>query len=137
MFDGDGKAMHFSNIYRTDYMTDLAQKFLRSAKSPFLLTLSYLEVHHQNDIDAFVPPKEYAGKYKDFWVPPDLRPLPGSWPHQLADYYACVAKLDETVGTIRKTLADTGLDKNTILMFISDHGCHFKTRNAGVQALTA
>jgi arylsulfatase A-like enzyme len=59
-----------------------------------------------------------------------LRPLPGSWPSQLADYYACVAKMDETVGTIRKTLAETGLDKNTILMFFSDHGCHFKTRNA-------
>jgi arylsulfatase A-like enzyme len=130
LFDGDGKPMHFSNIYRTDFMTDLAQKFLRSAKSPFLLTLSYLEVHHQNDIDAFVPPKEYAGRYKDFWVPPDLRPLPGSWPGQLADYYACVAKMDETVGTIRKTLVETGLDKNTIVMFISDHGCHFKTRNA-------
>ncbi len=130
LFDNDGKAMHFSNIYRTDFMTDLAQKFLRSAKSPFLLTLSYLEVHHQNDIDAFVPPKDYEGRYKDFWVPPDLRPLPGSWPHQLADYYACVAKMDETVGTIRKTLAETGLDKNTIVMFISDHGCHFKTRNS-------
>jgi arylsulfatase A-like enzyme len=76
-----------------------------------------------------VPPKEYAGRYKDFWVPPDLRPLPGSWPSQLADYYACVAKMDETVGTIRRTLAETGLDRNTILMFISDHGCHFKTRN--------
>ncbi len=129
LFDGDGKPMHFSNIYRTDFMTDLAQKFLRSAKSPFLLTLSYLEVHHQNDIDAFVPPKEFVGRYKDFWVPPDLRPLPGSWPSQLADYYGCVAKMDETVGTIRKTLVETGLDKNTIVMFISDHGCHFKTRN--------
>jgi arylsulfatase A-like enzyme len=129
LYDNDGKPMHFSNIYRADFMTDLAQKFLRSAKSPFLLTLSYLEVHHQNDIDAFVPPKDYEGRYKDFWVPPDLRPLPGTWPHQLADYYACVAKMDETVGTIRRTLAETGLDKNTILMFISDHGCHFKTRN--------
>jgi arylsulfatase A-like enzyme len=109
-------------------MTQLAQKFLRSAKSPFLLTLSYLEVHHQNDLDAFIPPNEYAGRYPNPWVPQDLRPLPGSWPSQLADYYACVAKMDETVGTIRKTLAETGLDRNTIVMFISDHGCHFKTR---------
>jgi len=30
---------------------------------------------------------------------------------------------------IRQTLAETGLDKNTILIFLSDHGCHFKTRN--------
>jgi arylsulfatase A-like enzyme len=129
LYDNDGKPLHFSGIYRTDFMTDLAQKFLRSAKSPFLLTVSYLEVHHQNDIDAYVPPKEYVGRYPNPWVPPDLRPLPGSWPSQLGDYYASVAKMDETVGTIRKTLADTGLDRNTILMFISDHGCHFKTRN--------
>lgn len=131
LYDGDGKTIHFENIYRTDFMTDLAQKFLRSntAKSPFLLTLSYLEVHHQNDIDSFVPPKEYAGKYKNYWTPPDLAPLPGSWPSQLSDYYGSVAKMDETVGRIRKTLKETGLDRNTIVMFISDHGCHFKTRN--------
>ena len=130
LYDNDGKPMHFSGIYRTDFMTDLAQKFLRAPqKAPFLLTLSYLEVHHQNDIDAYVPPKEYAGRYPNPWVPPDLRPLPGSWPSQLGDYFASVAKMDETVGTIRKTLAETGLDRNTIVMFISDHGCHFKTRN--------
>ena len=67
LYDNQGEPLHFSNVYRTDFMTDLAQKFLRSAKSPFLLTLSYLEVHHQNDIDAFVPPKEFVGRYKDFW----------------------------------------------------------------------
>jgi arylsulfatase A-like enzyme len=129
MYDGDGKPMHFSGVYRTDFMTDRAQKFLRSAKSPFFLTLSYLEVHHQNDIDAFVPPKEYASRFKNPFVPQDLRPLPGTWPSQLSDYYGCVAKMDETVGRIRKTLAETGLDRNTILMFTSDHACHFKTRN--------
>ena len=130
LFDNDGKPLHFSGIYRTDFMTGLAQRFLRSAKSPFLLTLSYLEVHHQNDSDQFVPPKEFAGRYPNPFIPQDLRPLPGSWPSQLSDYFACVAKMDETVGTIRKTLVETGLDKNTIFAFVSDHGCHFKTRNA-------
>lgn len=131
MYDGDGRPMHFSGQYRTDFMTERAQRFLRSdsTKSPFFLALSYLEVHHQNDIDAFVPPKEYVGHYKNPFVPQDLRPLPGSWPSQLGDYFACVAKMDETVGTIRKTLAETGLDRNTIVVFMSDHGCHFKTRN--------
>ena len=38
--------------------------------------------------------------------------------------------MDEIVGTVRKTLADTGLDRNTILAFTSDHACHFRTRNA-------
>jgi arylsulfatase A-like enzyme len=129
LFDNDGKPIHFSGQYRTDFMTGRAQRFLRSAKSPFLLVLSYLEVHHQNDSDTFDPPKEFAKRYPNPFIPPDLRPFPGSWPSQLSDYYACVAKMDETVGTIRQTLTETGLDRNTILMFTSDHSCHFKTRN--------
>jgi len=129
LYDNDGKPVHFSGQYRTDFMTGQAQKFLRGAQSPFLLCLSYLEVHHQNDTDTFDPPKEYAKRYPNPFVPEDLRSLPGSWPSQLPDYYACVAKMDETVGTIRQTLAETGLDRNTILMFTSDHSCHFKTRN--------
>ena len=129
LYDNDGKPIRFSGQYRTDFMTERAQRFLRSAKEPFLLTLSYLEVHHQNDSDTFDPPKEFSKRYPNPFIPQDLRPLPGSWPSQLADYFACVAKMDETVGTIRKTLADTGLDQNTILVFLSDHSCHFKTRN--------
>jgi arylsulfatase A-like enzyme len=132
LFDGGGKPIHFSGQYRTDFMTERARRFLTSpaARSPFLLTLSYLEVHHQNDSDTYDPPKEYKGRYPNPFVPQDLRPYPGSWPSQLSDYYACVAKMDETVGTVRKILADTGLDQNTILIFTSDHSCHFKTRNA-------
>ncbi len=129
LYDNDGKPIHFSGIYRADFITQLGQKFLQSAKSPFFLTLSYLEVHHQNDIDRFVPPKELAGKFKNCFVPQDLRPLPGTWMSQLDDYYACVVRIDEAVGIIRKTLEETGLRENTILAFVSDHGCHFKTRN--------
>jgi arylsulfatase A-like enzyme len=130
LYGNDGQPIRFSGQYRTDFMTERAQRFLSSAKTPFLLTLSYLEVHHQNDTDTFDPPKDYAKRYPNPFIPQDLRPLPGSWPSQLADYFACVAKMDETVGTIRKTLADSGLDRNTILVFLSDHSCHFKTRNA-------
>jgi arylsulfatase A-like enzyme len=132
LYDGDGKPIHFANRYRADFMTDRAQLFLRSraAKSPFLLTLSYLEVHHQNDKDTFDPPKEFTNRYPNPFIPQDLRPLPGSWPSQLSDYFACVAKIDEIVGTIRQTLVENGLDRNTILMFTSDHGNHFRTRNS-------
>ncbi len=132
LFDGEGKPIHFANRYRADFMTDRAQLFLRSraAKSPFLLTLSYLEVHHRNDKDTFDPPREFVNRYPNPFIPQDLRPLPGSWPSQISDYFACVAKMDEIVGTIRQTLAENDLDKNTILMFTSDHGNHFRTRNS-------
>jgi arylsulfatase A-like enzyme len=129
LYDADGKPIHFSGQYRADFLTERAQRFLRSAKSPFLLTISYLEVHHQNDSDTFDPPKEYARRFRNPFIPEDLRLLPGSWPSQLGDYFACVAKMDDVIGAIRKTLAETGLDRNTILAFTSDHACHFKTRN--------
>jgi len=129
MYDNDGKPLKFSGQYRTEFMTDRAKRFLKSAKGPFFLTLSYLEVHHQNDTDTFDPPKEFKNRYPNPFIPPDLRPLPGSWPSQLADYFACVAKMDETVGEIRQALRENGQDKNTIVVFLSDHGCHFKTRN--------
>jgi arylsulfatase A-like enzyme len=130
LYDNDGKPIHWSGQYRTDFMTDRAARFLRGARQPFLLVMSYLEVHHQNSTDTFDPPRELKGKYANPFVPRDLRPLPGTWPSQLSDYYGCVAKMDETVGTIRRMLVEQGLDKNTILLFTSDHGCHFKTRNA-------
>jgi arylsulfatase A-like enzyme len=62
-------------------------------------------------------------------VPHDLRPFPGDWPSQLPDYYGCIAKIDEAVGTILKTVSDLGIEDDTIVAFMSDHGCHFKTRN--------
>lgn len=136
LFDNDGKPIHFENIYRTDFMTDRAERFLRSAKSPFFLTLSYLEVHHQNDIDSFVPPKELAGRYKNAFIPEDLRPLPGSWPSQLSDYYGCVVKMDQTIGRLRRILRENSLADNTILapersrLPLQDSECGVQTQPA-------
>ncbi len=129
LYDGDGHPIHFNGIYRADFMTGRAARFLKRARGPFFLTLSYLEVHHQNDIDKFVAPAGYSERYLNPFVPRDLRPLPGSWPSQLADYFGCVAKMDETVGAIWKLLDENGFGKNTIVAFVSDHGCHFRTRN--------
>jgi len=131
LYDGAGKAIPFSGVYRDEFLTNRAVDFLRTrAKPPFLLVMSYLNTHHQNDVDLYIPPKELAGKYKDFFVPQDLRPLPGSWPSQLADYYGCVTSIDNAVGTLTGALKQQGFLDNTIVLFMSDHSCHFKTRNA-------
>ncbi len=129
LFDGDNQPIHFSGIYRAEFLTERARRFLERAKQPFLLVISYLEVHHQNDIDAFVPPKEYQGKYRNPFVPGDLQPLPGSWQEQLGDYFGCVRKVDDEVGKVLGLLKENGFEDNTIVAFLSDHGCHFKTRN--------
>ena len=130
IFDAAGKAIPFSGVYRDDFLTQRGVEFLRTrAKPPFLLVMSYLNTHHQNDSDQYIPPKELAGKYRDFFVPQDLRPLPGSWPSQFGDYYGCVANIDNAVATLTGALKQQGFLDNTIVLFTSDHGCHFKTRN--------
>jgi len=131
MFDGDGKPIRFSDQYRADFLTDRAVRFLQGKRTaaPFFLTISYLETHHQNDLDTYQPPRKYADKYRNPFVPQDLRPLPGSWPSQLADYYGCVKGIDDAVGALLAALQEQGILDNTIVVFTSDHGCHFKTRN--------
>lgn len=41
-----------------------------------------------------------------------------------------VKRLDEAFGRVLDALKSLGLDRRTIVLFTSDHGCHFKTRNA-------
>ncbi len=133
MYDGDGKPLHFSGEYRADFLTDRAIRFMkekRRKEKPFLLVVSYLEVHHQNDSDLFVAPKKYENSYRNPWVPQDLRPLPGTWPSQLPGYYGCVKGIDDAVGTLLGSLKEQGIEDDTIVMFSSDHACHFRTRNA-------
>ncbi len=131
LYDSDGRPLHYENEYRVNFMTGRAKRFLQNASktSPFLLVVSYLEPHQQNDLGHMVAPKGYAEKYANPFAPHDLRPFPGTWQAQLPDYYGCLKTIDEAVGEIRSTLQETGLDRDTIVVFTSDHGCHFMTRN--------
>ncbi len=130
IWNGDGTPMHYEDIYRVDYLTELAVKFLRQKHDkPFLLVLSQLEPHQQNDLNGFAPPKGYSEKFRNPYAPPDLRPFPGDWPYQLANYYGDIKSIDDSLGRIFSTLKEQNLEDNTIVIFISDHGCHFRTRN--------
>jgi arylsulfatase A-like enzyme len=118
--------------YRVDATTDRTiaalHRFADDGR-PFLLMVSYLEPHHQNDVDRYVPPEGYEARYADPFVPPDLRPLPGNWQTQLPGYYGCVASLDENLGRLLAALRQTGQLARTIVVYTADHGCHFRTRN--------
>lgn len=131
IYDADGRPIHYQNEYRVNFLTGRAKRFLQnvSKTSPFLLVVSYLEPHQQNDLHHMVAPKGYAERYQNPFVPHDLLHLPGTWQQELPDYYGCLKSIDEAVGDIRTTLEQTGFDRNTIVIFVSDHGCHFMTRN--------
>jgi arylsulfatase A-like enzyme len=131
IWDGDGKALTFKDIYRVDYLTQLAVNFLKQPQTkPFFLVVSQLEPHFQNDANAFLPPNEYATKYVNGYAPADLKAFPGDWQAQLPGYYGDCKRVDDSVGTLIQALKEQNLLDNTIVAFISDHGCHFRTRSA-------
>ena len=129
-WDNDGKPLNYDGQYRVDFLTDLAEKFLKQKHDkPFFLVLSQLEPHQQNDLLGFAPPKGYEERFSNPFIPPDLKPYPGDWQYQIANYYGDVKSIDESLGRIFKTLKEENLDEDTIVIFTSDHGCHFRTRN--------
>jgi arylsulfatase A-like enzyme len=129
IWDGSGREIRFANRYRVDFITDRVVAFLAGAREPFFLVVSYLEPHFQNDCNCFVAPNGYADRYRNSFVPRDLSFFPGDWQQQLPDYYGCIASVDENVGRLRQELITRRLADRTIVAFVSDHGCHFRTRN--------
>lgn len=130
LYAAAGNALHPTG-YRVDALTDRALHFIREVRrDPFFLMVSYLEPHHQNDWNQFVAPEGYAERYANPFVPHDLRPFPGDWQTGLPGYYGTIARIDECVGRIVAELARLGILDNTLIVFTSDHGCHFRTRNA-------
>ena len=131
IFDADNHPIEFKNQYRTDFLTDRAIRFLEIEREiPWFLFLSYIEPHHQNNMNRYVAPDGYAERYANPWVPLDLRDKPGDWEQNLPDYYGCVARLDECFGRLLNQLKSLGQIDNTVIVFTSDHGCHFGTRNS-------
>ncbi|MHA3979212.1 sulfatase-like hydrolase/transferase [Halovulum sp. GXIMD14794] len=130
LFDEKGDAQHLPG-YRVDAMTDEAIRYVSAPReAPYFLTLSFLEPHHQNHVDAYPAPDGWAEACPPVWSPPDLTALGGSAPGHLQGYYGMVKRLDEALGRLMDALRSTGQLENTIVLFLSDHGCHFKTRNA-------
>ena len=117
--------------YRVDAQTDAAIRFVSEhCDEPFFLFCSFLEPHHQNRVDDYPAPDGYRQRYESRWIPPDLMALGGSTHQHLAGYWGIVKRLDEAFGRIMDALKSLDLVDNTIVLFTSDHGCHFKTRNS-------
>lgn len=129
LYDNENKPIKLPG-YRVDAMTDAAIRYIDcQQKNPFFMFVSYLEPHHQNHTDNYPAPDIYAEKYIGRWTPPDLESLVGTAPQHLPGYYGMVKRLDDALGRIMDALKSLKLDEDTIILFTSDHGNHFKTRN--------
>ena len=135
--------------YTTDVLTDLALEWLRAqrgADRPFFLYLAHKAVHAE-----FVPAPRHAGRYASAAIPrpptmasteanyrgkPDwVRAQRGSWHgvdhmyHGAMDfdgfyraYTETLLALDESVGRVLDYLEESGLARNTLVVYTSDNG---------------
>ncbi|MDP0497305.1 MAG: sulfatase-like hydrolase/transferase [Verrucomicrobiota bacterium JB024] len=131
LWDGEGREVRLPG-YRVDAMTDAAIRYCEkqsAEESPFFLFLSFLEPHHQNSSDNYPAPPGYERQYQGSWMPPDLLSLDGTAARHWGGYCGMVKRLDEALGRLMDALISLNIADDTIVLFTSDHGCHFKTRN--------
>jgi arylsulfatase A-like enzyme len=129
VYDEDNQPVRLPG-YRVDALADAAIRYVDAHQDdPFFLFLSLLEPHHQNQTDAYPAPEGYAERYAGRWMPPDLLELGGSAPEHLAGYCGQIKRIDEAFGRLLEALESLGLREKTVVVFASDHGNHFKTRN--------
>ena len=130
VFDENNNQVDFVG-YRADCITDMALEFFdhRNEEKPFFMTISQIEPHHQNDRKHYEGPIGSKEKYKDYEAPVDLKTLGGNYQEEYPDYLGQCASLDENLGRLIARLKEEGIYDNTVIIFVSDHGSHFLTRN--------
>jgi len=117
------------------------KQFLEAAKAagkPFFLMANSQDPHRP--FAGSEPPKagKKAAKKKVIaatgvsrTIQPDEVEVPGFLPdlppvrREIAQYYTSVHRCDETVGEVLRALEESGLEDNTLVMFLSDNGMAF------------
>lgn len=133
----------------TEHAITTMRRFARERK-PFFIHLAYNAPHYP--LHAFPEDiAKYRGKYRQGWealrqqrharqiaaglvdpkwkLPPaDVRSYDWSGANQdwedlrMATYAAMVDRMDQNIGRVLRTLAELGIEENTIVMFLSDNG---------------
>ena len=130
IFDEDGRRIDFKG-YRADCINDFALEYLenRNREKPFFMFVSQLEPHHQNDRGRYEGYTETVEKYRDYPLPDDLTFLKGDYAEMYPDYISAINRLDFNVGRLIAKLKEQKIYDDTVIIYTSDHGSHFKTRN--------
>lgn len=100
-----------------------------SQDKPFFLMISQLEPHQQNAANTFQCVEGEDEEFKSTPYPEDLVGLNGNYKTEYAHYLACCKRLDKNFADFIQKIKDKGIWEDTVVIYTSDHGCHFKTRN--------
>lgn len=128
--------------YLTDIFTDEAIQYLKTKRNqPFFLTLAYNSVHHV----IHEVPQKYLDKYQvkpiHNYDPDSMETFGNQPPGSYSAYYEKYTRLgaiqdedmrkyylanlnclDDNIGRVLDALKKEGLDKNTLIVYISDNG---------------
>ena len=133
------KGTVFKPVFDSNMAIDRIKQHAKTG-DPFAMVVAYSPPHDPWAVKN-CPPEWYA-KFKNTGFPlpetwqdvPDpymdrnteKEPWLNMWKPKLPDmmrvYYAMTAGLDEQIGRVLTTLKESGLEDNTIVMFMSDHG---------------
>ena len=106
-----------------EYVVAESKDWLRrramSADEPFFLTAGFFETHRPYPHERYEPADVTAVEIPDYL--PDTAEIRAD----LAEFYGSIAVADEAVGELLDTLAETGLDDTTWVVFFTDHGPAF------------
>ena len=122
-FKFDFKAIPNSNFQRKDMSlySEKASEFFKSGEGPFYLQVNYPDAHR-----PFIP--QVNGIPQKPLKASDVEALPfigidhPEIRQQTADYYNCIMRLDYYVGELLKSLEESGASKDTVIIYIGDHG---------------
>ncbi|MCW1823211.1 sulfatase [Mycolicibacterium conceptionense] len=100
-----------------EYVVEQASAWLADApRKPFLLTTGFFETHRPYPRDRYEPADTGSVEV------PDYLPDTGEVRGDLAEFYGSIAVADAKVGELLDALATAGLDENTWVVFMTDHG---------------
>ncbi|MDR2757028.1 MAG: sulfatase [Planctomycetaceae bacterium] len=143
--EGDWRSAQIAVALLEQYAADKS-----TDKKPFFMTLGQARPH-----TPYISPTKFATLYDPEKIPDPPAPLaslkdfpyinrttggnpdifrespasPKEVKEAIAAYYGCVTFVDDNLGLVLNALEKTGLDKNTIVILIGDHGVHLGDHN--------
>lgn len=109
--------------------TEYINKKTGSNEKPFFLFVSELNELCQKDNKKTQDTEVVDEKFLNFPLPDDLTFLKGNYKTEYANYISKINQLDFNIGKLVEALKTKELYDNTVIVYTSISGCHFKTRN--------
>lgn len=101
-----------------------ALSWAKEKDKPFYLNINLVDPHkpfYGSKKDQHNPKPSKVFKASDIVVPGFLPDLP-EIREELAQYYSSVRRADDALGQVMLALKQSGLEDNTVVFFVSDHG---------------